>query len=111
MNRNLFATIVPLMIAPSALASVTITIDRLDPGDGGAQPPAGIVVVDVLVDASSSDCWTCGGMVAFTQNSARFRYATDPNTGAVLLSNPGTANRFVTFFSKPRPRDANSRFS
>jgi hypothetical protein len=39
------------------------------------------------------------------------QYTHDPDTGDVILTNPGTDHRFTTFFSKPRGRDATARFT
>src|SRR5262245_8863029 len=105
------AVICGLAAASAALASVTISVDRLDPTDGGNQPPAGVVCVDIFVHVTPGDTWTSGGIRALAQNGATLRYATDPNTGANRLTNPGTNNRFVSFFSKPRARDANNRYA
>jgi hypothetical protein len=103
--------------AAGAAASITITIDRLDPSDGGAQPPAGTVIIDVLVDLSDEDAWRSGGIHARTFNGATFQYAWEsdpenPNWPAhPLLLDPGTEQRFATFISQPRPRDGDERFT
>src|SRR5215813_9919763 len=115
--ENTAAFLALLAIAARTAASVTISIDRLDPSNEGAQPPTGIVVFDVLVDVSDGDSWISGGFQAHTFNGATFRYAwaPDPNHPTwpehPLLVNPGTQDRFVTFASKPRPRDGDERFT
>ena len=95
---------------------MTITVDRVDPSDEISQPPENLVVLDVLADVTDGDSWTLGAFGERTLRGSRFVYGyppEDPNTPgprAPLLVNPGTANRFVSSVSKPRPRDANMRF-
>src|SRR5262249_49096228 len=105
----LFAHLIATL-ATTAVASVTLMGDRLDPGDGGHQPPPNIVVVDVLVDVSDNDSWTAAGFGGFAMNGAQFVYARehDPNSGSdfIRLVNPGLDHRFVCFMSKPLPRDS-----
>src|SRR5262249_1205784 len=93
-------------------ASLTVSVDILGPEDGVPNvPPPNILCVDVLIDATTDDVWTAGGVRAVAQNGATLRYATDPNTGELTLPNPGRRNRFVTSFNKPRGRDVNMRFN
>jgi HYR domain-containing protein len=102
------------LFAATASASVTVSVDKLDAGDGGNQPPSNVVVADVLVDVSSDDVWTAAGLRGLAMNGAALRYdvALDPNGLPVtILTNPGTGQRFVTFFSKPRGRDADERYT
>src|SRR5262245_35302533 len=110
MSSRPIAAICSLAAAATALASVAISVDILDPSDGGHQPPATVLCVDIFVDVTTEDTWTAGGARAVAQNGASLRYATDPNTGNIILTNPGTNNRFVTFYSRPRPRDDDSRY-
>lgn len=110
MLKRFIATAVALAASSAAMATVVVTADILDPTDGGNQPPAGVLSVDILVDCEIG-AWTASGVRAVTSNGATLRYAADPNTGAPVLVNPGTANRFVTFFSRPRPRDADARYT
>ena len=105
------AFLATLATCATAFGSITVTLDVLDPGDGGAQPPPGVVVVDVFVDVSADDYWTAAGLRGVALNGARILYAHDPNTGEAVLVSPGTGDRFVTFASQPRPRDANGRFN
>lgn len=109
--RSLAAAIVAI---PSALGSITAVVDKLDPSDGIPMPTPSILIIDVFVDASDEDYFSAIGINAVTQNGAEFIYAygNDPNepNGGVLGSAPGAENRFVTFFSRPRPRDADGRF-
>lgn len=112
LKRFLAATFA--MAATAAFASVTTSIDLLDPSDGGTQPPAGIVAVDVFVDASADDVWTAAGLRGVVTPAGQalnvsLRYVSDPN--GPILFNTGTADRFGTFFSKPRNRDANGRYT
>src|SRR5262245_1040793 len=109
--RRLNAILLSVAFAVSARASVTITVDRLDPSDGGSQPPAGIVVVDVLVDVQAADRWTIGGFRGEALGGASLIYAIDPETGQPRPTNPGVDHRFVSFVSQPRPRDADARFN
>jgi hypothetical protein len=97
--------------AAPAGASVTVTVDWLTPGDATEMPPDHIIVFDVLVNVTEDDVWTAGGIACRAGTGAQILYARDPNTGAPLLVNPGTQDRFVTFFSRPRPRDAAQRFT
>ncbi len=92
-----------------SFASITVTADVLDAGDGGPQPPAGIVIIDVQIDVSADDYWTAAGLRGRTFNGARIRYAFDANDQIVLV-NPGLDDRFVTFASQPRPRHGDGRF-
>ncbi|MCC6359661.1 MAG: hypothetical protein IT450_13025 [Phycisphaerales bacterium] len=100
-------------------SSVTTRVDLLDSSDGGAQPPPGILCVDELIDVSRDDVWTAGGMRAFVTpagllDGVTIRYSAvpdDPNTPHIeTLLSPGTADRFVTFVTQPRERDAESRY-
>lgn len=104
------------LLAVRATGTVTITIDRLDSSDGGAQPPPNIVVVDVLVDLSADDVWTTAGFAANALDGARLVYAFDPPEPNIpywrpRLANPGVLNRFVCCASKPSPRDSDQRFT
>ncbi|MBI3847427.1 MAG: HYR domain-containing protein, partial [Planctomycetes bacterium] len=103
------------LMASAASASVTTTVDILDAGDGIANlPPSNVVVADVLVDVSDDDTWTASGVAGLAMNGATLRYGTslDPNNPVgPILTNPGTGQRFVTFFSKPRGRDADGRYT
>src|SRR5262245_36597469 len=102
-------------LALHATASVTITVDIVDPSDGISQPPPGILCVDVLVDVTPGDSWTAGAVWVDAFHGARFVYAygsLDPNDPPWSgLVNPGSANRFVSFVSEPRGRDADERFT
>src|SRR5262249_1973372 len=100
-----------LSMAPAS-ASIDVTIDKLDIGDGVPLPPANLVVVDLYVAVSPDDAWTASQLHGETSNGATLVYAHDPNLPEyILLTAPGTDQRFVTFFSAPRGRDANGRFT
>lgn len=112
MLKRFIATAIAALASSAAMATVVTQVDLLDPSDGGTQPPDGVLVVDVFANvATPGGAWTAGGVRATTANGATLRYATDPNTGGTLLTNPGAANRFSTFFSIPRGRDVNGRFN
>lgn len=98
------------MCVSPAVATVTTVVDLLDGTDDGAPSPAGIIVADVYADVSpTGQAWTAGGLRAVAMNGARLRYGHDPN-GLQVLTNPGTADRFVTLFSRPRGRNDDARF-
>ena len=114
MLKHLLAIAFALAVGSAALASVVVSLDILDPSDGGTQPPPGVVCVDVYADVTDgtpplSDTWTAGGVRINAYGGATFRYATDPN--GIILNNVGIENRFTTFFSRPRPRDDDSRYT
>ena len=117
LKRFLAATFA--MAASAAFASVTTSVDLLDAGDGGTQPPAGVIAIDVFVDASTDDVWTAGGIrglvtAAGSALNVSLRYAPNDDTNtprAEQLFNPGTANRFTTFLTKPRVRDGAGRYT
>lgn len=120
MLKRFLATV--LMVAgASAYASVTTTVDLLDPTDGGNQPPAGVTCIDVFIDTinENGSAWTAGGIrgvvtAAGQAAGVTIRYAPtdDGNTPrAEQLFNPTTANRFSTFLSKPRGRDVAGRYN
>jgi hypothetical protein len=107
--RTLIAS---LLATPLATASVTMTVDLLGPEDGISLPPPWLVIVDVLVDVTDGDTWTAGGLRGVTMNGATLFYARDPNNHNLpILPDPGVDRRFVTFISKPRGRDAPSRYN
>ncbi|GMU83492.1 MAG: hypothetical protein AMXMBFR47_33620 [Planctomycetota bacterium] len=111
--------IAAVALAASASATVTTTVDLVDPSDGITPPPTGVIAIDVIVDVSPDDTWTAGGIRAFVTSEGdavgvRLLYAPgdDPNTPqADYLLNPGIEHRFVTFLTKPRNRDASGRFA
>lgn len=117
LKRFLAATFA--MAATAAFASVTTSVDLLDPSDGGTQPPAGVIAIDVFVDASPDDVWTAAGLRGLVTAagqalnvSLRYGPGDDANTPrAEQLFNPGTANRFSTFLTKPRGRDVAGRYN
>src|SRR5262245_49244548 len=114
MSKHLITTILMLAAATVATATVTVSVDLCDAGDGIALPannlvPGGIAMVDVFASISFG-AWTASGVCVQPASGVTLRYATDPNTGAPIAVNPGTANRFVTFFSRPRGRDSDARY-
>jgi len=113
MLKRFIVTAFAVAASSAAMASVTMLVDLLDPTDGiPNMPPAGVACVDISVDVTPGDSWTAGGVRVATSSGATLRYATDPNAPTVrLLTNVGSANRFVTFFSEPRTRDSNAWYN
>ena len=100
------------LLAPTCCATAQIQVfaDKLDSSDGLVMPPPHIVVVDFSIDVSASpETFVGEGIAAGLPTGGRLVYAHD-DQGNVLITAPGTANRFVTFGSKPRARDADARF-
>jgi hypothetical protein len=102
-------------ISSIALGQAVVSVDWLDPSDGGAFTgmPANIRIVDVYVDVADSDVWTGGGIRAIAEGGATLAYFdSDPTTPGTQpgLYNGGAANKFYTSLSKPRPRDGGGRF-
>lgn len=102
-----------LLCFPPFLASaqVNVAVDLLSEGEGQLPPVSSIVCVDVLVDVATTDVWTASGLHGETLAGVTLIYAHDPDSGDVILTNPGVEHRFTTFFSKPRGRDAAARFT
>lgn len=100
-------------------AGVTLSIDLVDPADGIAQPPPGVIAIDVLADLTPDDGWVAAGLFGVVTpvgqaEGVTLRYAPDNepnNPSPEYLLNPGTANRFVTFITRPRLRDADIRYT
>ncbi|MCC6359755.1 MAG: hypothetical protein IT450_13500 [Phycisphaerales bacterium] len=113
MSQSLPWTLVLVMTAAiHAGAQGVMSIDLLTPGDIGYQPIPDLYCVDIHIDTDPADMWTASGLRGVTVNSATLVYAPDdPNTGRPMLINPGTENRFTTFFSKPRGRNSVIRFT
>jgi hypothetical protein len=112
---------VALALGTSALASadVVMSADIVDPGDAGvSQPPAGVLVVDILLDLTTAgDEWTAAGLAATTSNGAAFIYRLGTN-GLPNLRNPNSGNpsgnrtMFATSVSNAAARtDEDTRFS
>ncbi|MCC6357848.1 MAG: hypothetical protein IT450_03825 [Phycisphaerales bacterium] len=116
-------SILPLALiaawSTTAAASVSLSIDLVDPTDGITQPPAGVIAIDVLADLSPDDGWVAAGLFGVVTpvgqaEGVTLRYAPDnePNNPSPdYLLNPGTANRFVTFITRPRLRDGDIRYT
>src|SRR5262245_32534682 len=94
-----------------ANAQVIVSVDALSEGEGQLPPTPSIVCVDVIVDVANTDVWTASGLHGEALGGATLIYSHDPDSGDVILTNPGVENRFITFFSKPRGRDATARFT
>lgn len=109
MNAIGFGGMIAIAFCKSALASITVQVDKLDASDGLPMPPANVVIIDCAVEPSNNDAFSSIGFRAVAANGARLEYARDPN-GAVIPTAPGTENRFVTFFSRPRTRNGDGRF-
>lgn len=116
MSRIAWIVTVTALVARNVAGQAVVSVDTVDPSDGISQPPPGVVAFDVLVDIAPTDTWTAAGLVSWTFEGARFRYnyvPLDPNEPDWLypdLIAPGVENRFVTFASRPRIRDADARF-
>jgi hypothetical protein len=100
--------------SPLAPAQSSISVDLLDAGDEGfAGIPAYRRCVDVFVDVDPEDVWTVGGLRVTAHHGATLEYYDgDPNitdSGGVI--NVGVENKFEISVSRPRIRDANSRFT
>jgi hypothetical protein len=109
MRRTLPALFLIIAIASPTLADLRATVDLLDPSDGGPQPPAGVLVIDVLVDVDAGDAWLLGAVAASTVGGSTIIYGdADPNNPLV---NPGATNPFVTCVSVPLPRFGPGRFN
>ncbi|GMU80824.1 MAG: hypothetical protein AMXMBFR47_06950 [Planctomycetota bacterium] len=117
MRRSAFLAL--LIYSSSCCADITLSVDLVDPTDNITQPPPGVIAVDVLIDVDREDLWTAGGLrgVVTPEGQAlgvTIRYAgtDDPNTPIDdRLFNPGAANRFSTFVTQPRNRDATGRYT
>ncbi len=111
--------LIALAAVSSASASVTLSIDLVDPADGITQPPPGVIAIDVLADLTPDDGWVGAGLLGVVTpvgqaEGVTLRYAPDNepnNPSPEYLLNPGTANRFVTFITRPRLRDADIRYT
>lgn len=100
-----------ILVAASS-AQFSMQWDILDPSDGPDQPPESLVVLDLFYDiASPADAFNACGIRADTREGARLVYKDDPNSPDAVLTNPGVADRFVTFFSDPRTRFGPARFT
>lgn len=102
-----------------SFADVVHSIDLVDPSDPITQPPPGVISVDIRVDVDPNDMWQAAGLRGVVtpqgQNlgvTIRYGPGDDPNTAYhEELLNPGTANRFVTFFTRPRSgRNSQTRY-
>lgn len=108
MRRTLRAVASFLATPTVLLADVRASVDLLDPSDGGPQAPAGILVVDILMDVDPDDAWLVASIAASTVGSSAIIYSdTDPNDP---LLNPGVADQFTTSISIPLPRFGTGRF-
>jgi PEP-CTERM motif-containing protein len=112
MSKRFLATAAAVAAASVAMADQTLSVDIYGAGDGTTlENDPTLIVVDVLTDVSTGDSWTAGGFRGVASGGASLVYALDPNTQQPDLTDPGTNNRFVTFFNKPRGRDLNGRFT
>lgn len=115
MLKRFLATV--LMVAgASAYASVTTTVDLVDPTDPISQPPAGVTCVDVFIDTTNAagSAWTAAGLrgvVTAAGQAAGVAILYDEADPNRPLINAGTDARFLTTLSKPRNRDANGRWT
>ncbi|GMU83491.1 MAG: hypothetical protein AMXMBFR47_33610 [Planctomycetota bacterium] len=115
-------SILPLALiaaGTAASASVSLSVDLVDPADGITQPPPGVIAIDILADLSPDDGWVAAGFYGLVTplgqaEGVTLRYAPDNepnNPSPEYLLNPGTANRFVTFITRPRLRDGDIRYT
>ncbi|MBI5863290.1 MAG: PEP-CTERM sorting domain-containing protein [Planctomycetes bacterium] len=114
MTKNTVGVLFTLVTCSVAAAQGTLSVDLLDPIETTFTIPDNLKIVDVYVDIAPTDVWTAGGIRAITYNGATFVYFdSDPNTAGTQpgLFDPGVENRFTTSLSKPRPRDADARFT
>src|SRR5262245_38582674 len=111
MHARPFSVFCLVFSSVSALGSVAISVDVLSSGEGQLPPSTSILCIDVMVDVTNADVWTAGGLRAETLEGVTILYDHDPYSGDVRLTNPGADHRFVTFYSKPRGRDAFERFT
>ena len=65
--------------------------------------------MDCFVDVAATDLWMGAAMRVETHNSATLIYARNLN-GDIILVNPGLGQKYTTFLSRPRARDASERF-
>ncbi|GMU83493.1 MAG: hypothetical protein AMXMBFR47_33630 [Planctomycetota bacterium] len=103
-------------VAP-ARADLAVSVDIYE-YIGEVPPPPGLLAIDMFVDPAPDDVWTVGGLYGRVTPWGQaagvgIRYAPhdDPNTPfPEHLLNPGRSNRYTTFVTKPRNRDASRRF-
>jgi hypothetical protein len=108
MCRGLVVSIFALVVATPLPADLRATVDLLDPSDGGPQPPAGVLVLDILVDVDPGDTWLVSAVSASAVGGNTMLFGdVDPNYPVV---NPGASNPFVTCVSAPLPRFGSARF-
>ncbi|MBI5863292.1 MAG: PEP-CTERM sorting domain-containing protein [Planctomycetes bacterium] len=114
MTKRIAASFLALVACSVATAQGTLSVDLLDPSETSGTIPDNFKIVDVYVDIAVTDVWAACGIVAFTHNGATFVYFdADPNTYGTQpgLVNPGVEDKFTTSLSRPRPRDADARFT
>jgi hypothetical protein len=95
-------------------AQGSVAVDLLNPQETSGTIPSNFRIVDVFANLPMFDPWTAAGIRATTENGAALNYFdADPNTPGIQpgLFNGGVQNKFYTMLSKPRPRDANYRFT
>jgi hypothetical protein len=89
------------ILAATSFAVAQPTIDIVDLGGG---------TFDVNVSSlGGGSAWTAGGLAGTTSNGGSFVYAQDPNSGANLITEPGSDSN-VTFVSLPTGQSAAKRF-
>ena len=114
-HRFLIPAFIASIVVGQAAAQSTISVDLLDAGDEGfAGIPAFRRCVDIFVDIDVADVWTASGIRLTAHQGASLFYDYDPNFPPKFqppLFNPGVERKFATSLSRPRPRDANERFT
>ncbi|MBI5864375.1 MAG: PEP-CTERM sorting domain-containing protein [Planctomycetes bacterium] len=90
---------------------VSQSLDILDGADAGAGTPVGVIVLDGFVDIATTDVWTASGARCVTSNGATLIYQDgDPNTPGVQANLVNTGSGNDRMVSKPRGRNALTRF-
>ncbi len=93
-----------------SFADGRVSVDILDPTDGGQQPPRGVLVLDVMFEPDPGDSWLASGISVAAVNGSQFIYGW-PEQDQPDITNPGSADPFVTCISVPLPRFGNGRFN
>jgi hypothetical protein len=114
MIKSGYALLLAITIAKWVSAQGTVSVDLLDPSETSGEIPAHLRIVDVFVDIATTDVWTACGINVRSQNGGALVYAdVDSNQNGYQpgLFNLGVEGKFFTSLSRPRGRDAESRFT
>jgi len=101
----------PCLDCAAAGSGAELFLELLTPASDPNLAPD-TIVADVSVVPDATDGWTTSGVAGQALGGATLVYATDPNSGAVVLTNVAsvTSSRQVTFASRPRPQFSGQRF-